>query len=188
MDKGPLTGVRHDLVEIELVDDHNTSAELGFGMLRVFATEQHLLDATPWARRHGSDYGGPRWQWPGRRHVNFGAPGLWVYRNNAVWSQLHGLSPARVAAGDIDGSGRADLVLDFGSGIGLWTFRHNTTWVTLNGVSAEAIVLADRDGTGQAEIVIDFGPTLGLWQYANDSAWSQLHRLSPQAMRAGAFH
>jgi|SoiMethySBSTD1v2_1073268.scaffolds.fasta_scaffold173849_2 hypothetical protein len=38
MDKGPLTGVRHDLVEIELVDDHNTSAELGFGMLRVFTT------------------------------------------------------------------------------------------------------------------------------------------------------
>ena len=38
MDKGPLTGVRHDLVEIELIDDHNTSAELGFGMLRVFTT------------------------------------------------------------------------------------------------------------------------------------------------------
>ena len=38
MDKGPLTGVRHDLVEIELVYDHNTSVELGFGMLRVFTT------------------------------------------------------------------------------------------------------------------------------------------------------
>ncbi|HEY7442338.1 MAG TPA: hypothetical protein VH701_07965, partial [Vicinamibacterales bacterium] len=101
---------------------------------------------------------------------------------------LHNVSPAHVAAGDIDGNGLADLVMDFGAPYGLWTFRNNTSWVPLHGSSAEGIVLADRDGTGKDAIVIDFGSTYGLWQYANDSTWSAIHPFSPSVMAAGRFH
>ena len=46
MDRGPLTAVRHDLIEIGLVDDDNTSAELDLGMLRVF-TDDLAADPAP---------------------------------------------------------------------------------------------------------------------------------------------
>jgi hypothetical protein len=46
-----------------------------------------------------------------------------VYENQTSWGQLHEYGPARLAVGDIDGGGRADLVADYGS-YGLWTYRH----------------------------------------------------------------
>jgi hypothetical protein len=129
--------------------------------------------------------------------MDFGAynnvSSLWVYRNNSTWTLLHPLSPAHLAAGDIDGNGRADLVMDFRAPFYLWTFRNNTTWVQLPDTrlaSAEDIVLTDRDGIGKDAIVIDFGPAdgNGLWQYTNEGGWRQLHALSPELMVTGQFY
>jgi hypothetical protein len=90
------------------------------------------------------------------------------------------MSPVHVVAGDIGGTGRADLAIDFGTGIGLWTFRNNTTWMPLNAVSADRLALADRDGNWKDEIIVDVGPTYRVWQYVNDTASSAFHPLSPE--------
>ena len=115
--------------------------------------------------------------------------GLW----RAYWGQvgdaqlvrLHPFPIAHIAAGDIDGNKKADLVIDFGPAYGVWVFRNGTAWSQLHGFSTEGFTLADRDATGKDEVVIDFGPAYGLWQYANDLSWSQLHPLSPEEIVPG---
>ena len=39
------------------------------------------------------------------------ANGTWVRMNNSTWVQLHTLSPETMAIGDIDGSGKDDIVI-----------------------------------------------------------------------------
>ena len=119
--------------------------------------------------------------------VAFPGYGLFIWRNNATWTALHSVSPQRVSAGDIDGSGRPDLVIDFGSTYGIWTWRNDATWAPLHPLTGESIVLADRDSDGKDEVVIDFG-IYGLWQYTNDSTWIQLHPISPDTVAAGRLH
>jgi hypothetical protein len=118
--------------------------------------------------------------------LEFPGDGLWrAYWNQVTDAQMFRLHPfpaAHIAAGDVDGNKKADLVIDFGPAYGVWLFRNDTSWSQLHGFSTEGFTLADRDATGKDEVVLDFGPAYGVWQYANDANWSQLHPLSPEAM------
>lgn len=102
-----------------------------------------------------------------------------------TWALVRPLAPTHVAAGDLDGNGRADLVIDFGAGIGIWTFRNGTTWAPVHPTTSEGFVLLDRDGNGRDDVVIDFGPGIGVWAHVNSAEWEFLHDLSPETMAAG---
>ena len=63
--------------------------------------------------------------------VDFGDPyGIWIVTNGTAWSQLHPMSSTKLLTGDLDGNGRADVIVDFGAA-GLWAFANNTTWTLL---------------------------------------------------------
>jgi hypothetical protein len=115
--------------------------------------------------------------------VDFGAPGVWVWANNATWLRLHAVSPEEMATGDLDGNGKADLILDLPS-YGIWVWKNNAAWSQLHVLNANQIVTADLDGNGKDDVLVDF-PGYGLWVYMNDATWSRLHLTSPTRLVTG---
>jgi len=108
--------------------------------------------------------------------VDFGAAGLWAWKNNAAWQQIHAYNPVNVAAGDLDGNGQSDLVVDFGAGpgLGLWIRYNNSTWQSLHTYTADKILTADLNGDGRDEVIVDFGAP-GTWAYyPATSSWRSL--------------
>lgn len=99
--------------------------------------------------------------------VDFGAEGLWAYKNNAAWQRLHPYDPVSATAADLDGNGQSDLVVDFGAGLGLgmYVLYNGTTWQALHSYSARHVVAGDLNLDGRDEVVIDFGDGVGLWEY-----------------------
>ncbi len=57
-------------------------------------------------------------------------------------------NPEAIITGDIDGSGRDDVIIDYGTGTGngIWVRMNNSTWVLLNTVSPEIITSANMNG------------------------------------------
>ncbi len=51
-----------------------------------------------------------------------------------------------MAAGDLDGSGKDDVAIDFGPGVGTWKWMNDSTFIPLQGSSAEVMVTGDLDG------------------------------------------
>ena len=119
--------------------------------------------------------------------VNFPTYGVWAYMNGTSWVQIHTRQAKRMAAGNLDGNARLDLVIDFGPGVGVWVLSNLTTWTPLHTFATENIVVADLDGNGKAEVIIDFGGP-GLWSYEDGRGWLQMHSLSPAAMAFGRLH
>ena len=67
--------------------------------------------------------------------------------NNASWVPLHGTGAQYIGAADLDGNGKADVVIDFGTGSGgIWARMNNTEWVPINGVGASSLVAGQVDG------------------------------------------
>ena len=93
----------------------------------------------------------------------------------------------QLAAGDMDGNGKDELIVDFGAPYGLYIFANNTSWALLHPLSTEALIVGDLDGGGRADVVIDFGAP-GLWVFKNNTTWQLLHSLSPEAMTLGRLH
>ena len=100
-----------------------------------------------------------------------------------LFAQIHALSPEEMATGDVDGSGQADLILDF-PGAGVWILLDNTSWIQLHTANVTAITTGDIDGNGQSEVILDF-PAFGTWIHLNNSSWVQLHPLSPTQLTTG---
>ena len=127
---------------------------------------------------------------PGREVViGLAGAGVWVYDHNAVvWTRLHPFDVRSAVAGDLDGLGLDDLVIDFGPPYGLWILFNGGTWRPLHGFSAEHVALADLDGLGRDEIVIDFGALYGLWKYSTVSGWRPLLSGPIEDLLPGEFH
>jgi hypothetical protein len=120
--------------------------------------------------------------------IDFGpAYGLWSYVDaggaSPAWQQLHGLSPTRLARGDLDGNGRTDLIVTF-PGYGVWAFMNNTSFVQLHSFDAGAIETGDLDGNGRDDIVLDF-PGYGIWVRFDSGSWQQLHPSDASVIAVG---
>ena len=64
--------------------------------------------------------------------------------NNSSWVQIHPMEATQMTTADLDGNGRADLLLNF-PGYGIWVLMNNSNWVQLNQLNAEAIVAGHVD-------------------------------------------
>ena len=51
--------------------------------------------------------------------VDVPGAGIWMWRNNSVWQQLHPAASNALVVADIDGSGKADVIISF-PGQGIW--------------------------------------------------------------------
>ena len=69
-----------------------------------------------------------------------------------------------MVCGDIDGSGRDDVVIDFGATLGIWAYCSNSSWDKLNSASPEFMVCGNVDGNLKEDIVVDFG-SYGIYIY-----------------------
>jgi hypothetical protein len=65
--------------------------------------------------------------------------------NNAAWTQLHVLDAALVDTADIDGTGRADVLISF-PGKGVWAWKNNAGWVSLSTQNPEMLTTGNLDG------------------------------------------
>jgi hypothetical protein len=120
--------------------------------------------------------------------VDFGsANGLWLSENTSgpapIWSQLNVRSPSHLAAGDIDGNGQSDLIVDF-PGFGVWIWSNNAAWISLNPHQVTGIAVADLDGNGGADVILAF-PSYGLYAWMNNATWVHLNGLPGSDMAAG---
>ena len=103
--------------------------------------------------------------------IGFVGAGLWEYNSVRGWRMIHPFDVRRVAAGDLDGQGSADLVIDFGPQFGLWSFLNGGNFFPLHPFSAVDVVVANIDGLASDEIVVDFGPPHGVWAYQSNTGW-----------------
>ena len=115
--------------------------------------------------------------------IDFPGFGVWLWRNNAVWVQLHTSNVAGIAAGDLDGDSRDDVIVDF-PGLGLWVWLNDASWVRLHPTNPSRFVVGDLDGNGKTEVIIDF-PAFGIWVWLNNGSWFQLHPLNGAALATG---
>ena len=83
---------------------------------------------------------------------------------------------------DIDGDGKDEGIINFGSRHGIWIYHYGEPWVQLHNISPRFMVSADLDGNNKADLVIDFGPQYGVWIYYNNNEWKQLHTISPESI------
>ncbi|MBI4555679.1 MAG: VCBS repeat-containing protein [Planctomycetes bacterium] len=123
--------------------------------------------------------------------VDFGNfnDGINVYYNNAaLWTSLHHWGPGayNMVIGDLDGNGRADLIVDFGYPWGINVLHNNgpfTSWTRIHNFSPGPgrMVVGDLDGNGQDDLIVDFGNfNAGINVYYNNSGpWTSLHPFGP---------
>ncbi|MCP4261686.1 MAG: hypothetical protein GY774_29915, partial [Planctomycetes bacterium] len=90
-----------------------------------------------------------------------------------------------ITAGDIDGNGQEDIIIDYGTGSGIWTLMNDSTWMQLHTLSSETVTTGDMDGSGQDDVIIDFGPGYGIWALMNLSTWVKIHDVSPEIIVTG---
>ncbi len=107
--------------------------------------------------------------------------GLWLFRKNADFESIVGLSPTTMAVGDLDGNLGAEGVLDF-DGLGLWNVRDDG-WRRLTSADAGAVAAGDLDGSGLEDAIGSFGS--GLWVFMNDSTWRRIASVVPTRIAAG---
>ena len=120
--------------------------------------------------------------------IDFGpAFGLWTFSDGGgsspIWQPIHGFSPTVLRAGDLDGNGLADLVVNF-AGYGVWSFTNGTTWTQLHPFDATEIKTGDVDGNGADDVVVVF-PGFGLWVRYSSGAWANIHPTSPTSIAVG---
>lgn len=68
------------------------------------------------------------------------------YLNNTSWVQLHVFHASWLATGDLDGNGRADVILGF-PGLGLWALKNLNAWTPLHSITPEAFVSGQISGS-----------------------------------------
>ncbi len=116
--------------------------------------------------------------------VDFGPSyGLWLLSADSRWRLLHGISPAAMVTGDLDGNGRDDLVVDFGPSVGVFAWMNHATWVWLHPFSPTQMVTGDLDGNGHDDVVMVFAG-YGVWRWS-DGVWNLIHALDGARLATG---
>src|SRR5262249_7183796 len=92
--------------------------------------------------------------------------------NDSHWVKLSPSTSNHMATGDLDGNGKAELVVDF-PGRGVWVLANNTSWSRLQAQNATNIVVGDLDGNGKDEVVID-SPHSPIMVWVNNESWRKL--------------
>lgn len=108
--------------------------------------------------------------------------GLYIARYMMNWQVLHPISPRMMTAGNLDGVGGKELVVDFGAPYGIWIYANDATWTQLHPISPLRMITSDLDGNGRDELIVDFGPPYGIWIWRNNTSWEQLHPFSTHAL------
>lgn len=117
--------------------------------------------------------------------MSFRGEGIYLSRNFSPAFQLFTESAAHLAAGDVSGDGRDELLMDLGNGLGVWVVDLLTGIRQLHPFDSEGFVLGDLDGNGQADVVVDFGDVYGLWLFVNNTTWVQMTPNSPEGLTIG---
>jgi PKD repeat protein len=78
--------------------------------------------------------------------IDFASQGVWVYRNDTGWSQLHSIAAKSLAKADVDSNGIADLIVDFGPSYGVHILKNGQSWTHLNGATTSGIFAGQVDG------------------------------------------
>jgi hypothetical protein len=86
------------------------------------------------------------------------APGVIDLASQNADLTIGGLSDGRLAAGDVDGDGKADLVVGSGSQVRIYRGNTLNLMVTYSGVNASALYTLDWNSDGKADIVIGDQP------------------------------
>lgn len=119
--------------------------------------------------------------------IDFGSTyGIWTYYDAAgtpTWSNTNPYTPSKMAVGDLDGSGRSDLVASF-SGLGLFALMNGTTWVNLHPFDVSHLATGDLDGNGRDDIIATFAG-YGVWIRYDSGSWVQLHPSMPDTLTVG---
>jgi hypothetical protein len=115
---------------------------------------------------------------------SFTGKGVWLRNDNGTWANIHGLNPRSMTRGDLNGDGKDEIIIDFGTPHGIWVRYGDGTWSNIHGLSPKSMVTGDMNGDNKEELVIDFGAPYGIWVYDNGS-WSNLHGMSCESMVTG---
>jgi hypothetical protein len=106
-----------------------------------------------------------------------------VLLNNATWQQLYTGNPVYIAAGDLDGNGKDELIADRGTGTagGIWVrANHAGAWRKIrNGAVTQGLETGDLDGNGKEELLVDLGATGFYALLNNTTTWLRLNTSSP---------
>jgi len=92
--------------------------------------------------------------------VDLGAEGLWRFLNNSTWRKLDARSPVAIAAADLDGNGRDEVIASFSvAGFrGLFArYNGSRSWIRLDNGVPTKLAVGDLDGNGKDDIVAEFG-------------------------------
>jgi len=82
------------------------------------------------------------------------SPGMIDLATTAASLTIGGLSDGPLAAGDVDGDGKADIVVGAGNQVRVIRGSTGTTLATFTGMNASALRSFDWNGDGKAEVVI----------------------------------
>lgn len=113
--------------------------------------------------------------------IDVGGQGLASLVDAASLAQVHPLNPKTIAAGDLDGTGGDEVVVDFGSQFGIWIKWNSTTWSQLHAATADTIGVGNVDANPREDVIISF-PQWGTWAFLNGGTWAQLHHLAVDKM------
>ncbi len=109
--------------------------------------------------------------------------GLWVrYSSNAVWQQIFSGIPLCIAAGDMTGDNRADIITSFTQG----TFYLDMSVPAAAQITstAEKLTLGDIDGDGRDDLVGVW--STGVWvRYGASGQWQQITTSKPKWIATG---
>jgi subtilisin-like proprotein convertase family protein len=118
---------------------------------------------------------------PAGMFADFGTNGLWARIRNSSWERIHAQNPSYVAAGDLDGNGQTEMIIDLPTGV--WELM-NKEWNRILASPTAGLTVGDLDGNGRADIVMNLGRG-GVVAYLNKSSWIQIHPGAPSSIVTG---
>lgn len=117
--------------------------------------------------------------------ADFGAHGLWQFRNNATWQNIHSNNPYAIGTGDLDGSKKDEALATLYSDNLAARYNNANPWKTLHPEFAKFFVAGDFDGNGKDDLAADFG-SKGIWVLRNNgSTWARWHTSASQGLAVG---